>query len=355
MYGCENLTLPLSETQQALFVFDSMSELPNIESLLRIMKNYHVHIIVLSKSYESPENLIKAVDCKLVRGCKCHTIDPLTNIHSTQRLVHTLMTNIYFAPTTVDQRLFEQLAEFTSGSPPIVEITSQLLLASYSKNHSEAAQEISEKFSLKTQHSDPQVPHNLLVRELSDNVGDKLPAVAELAEKQRDLWETKTVYDSWDSIIALVHNCGLTVLEVFLLNCLAAFGCYPVPFSIVTDISHIIAKSNHCDHLASSLHQKLVKFKFVKPCPSPAVLYSCETELVYVPQCLADCLWNNMEKVDKIAVLIVLHSCAESLLNQCSSRMLVHTLFPALFTKVFERNYTLIGREPYKQMYTILH
>lgn len=316
----------------------------------------HVYIIVLSKSYESLDNLIKEVDCKLVRGCRCHAIDPLTNIHSTQQLVHTLMTNIYFAPTTADQRLFEQLAEFISGSPPIVEITSQILLASYSKNHSEAAQEISEKFSLKTQHSDPRSPHNLPIRELSENVTDKLPAVVEHAEKQRDAWETNSVYDSWDSIYitTFVDNCNLSTEEHFLLNCLSSFQGCPVPFSLVIKISSVITKSTQQEHLASTSYKKLIKYRLLKPYPSPVVLYSQniwqddDYELVHIPQCVAECLCKTINSIDKVAALTVICAAVRQLDNTFGEYdYILHSLL-----EIIEQNYTLLGKENYQDTYT---
>lgn len=320
-----------------------------------MLKDYHVHIIVISNSYGSNENFIKEVDRKLVRGCNCHAIDPLTNAHSTQRLVHTLMTNIYFAPTTADQRLFDQLAEFTSGSPPIVEITSQILLASYSKSYySVAAHEISEKFSLKTQHIDTQSPHNLPVRELSENVTDKLPAVAEHAEKQRDAWETNSVYDSWDSITTLVDNCNLSTEEHFLLNCLSSFQGCPVPFSFVIKILSVIAKSTQQEHLASTLYKKLIKYRLLKPYPSPVVLYSQnirrddDYELVHIPQCVAECLWKTINSFDKAAALTAVCAAVHQLDNTFGEYdYILHSLL-----EIIEQNYTLLGKENYQDIYT---
>ena len=346
--------MPLSESQHALFVFDSLTDLTNIESLLEVLKSKHVHIIVLSTSYELPDNLIKEVDCKLVRACTCHTIDPLSNIHSTQRLVHTLMTNIYFAPTTIDQRLFDQLAEFTSGSPPIVEITSQILLASYSKNHIEAAQEIGEKFSLQMQHSDPHAIHNLPVRELLENVTDKLPAVAELAEKQRDSCENKPVYASWDSITTLVNNCNLSTEEHFLLNCLSLYQDLPLPFSLVTKIASVITKSTQQEHLASTLYKKLMKYRLLKPYPSPVVLYSQNTrrdddyELVHIPQCVAECLWKTINSMDKVAALTAVCAAVRQLDNTFGE----YDYILRSLLEIIEQNYTLLGKEIYQDTYT---
>ena len=85
-------------------------------------------------------------------------------------------------------------------------------------------------------------------------------------------WTTNVEYDSWNSILTLIDACGLTVEEKLLLNCLSIFSCSPIPFSMVTELASIIAKSAQKPHLAGTLHCNLIKYKLICIYPHPVVL-----------------------------------------------------------------------------------
>ena len=322
--------------------------LPAVEPLLRILKSYHVHIIVISTEYRSLDRIIKEVDQKLIRGCSYHDIHPLTNIHSTQRLVHTVMKNVNFAPTTTDQRLFEQLEEFTTGSPPIVEITSQILLTKYNQGHEGAAQAISNVLELNTNQDTPHPAQNTTTDE------------ARTPPSTDSVWGTNSIYDSWDAITVLIETCKLSPLERWLFNCITVFGGQPVPLQLVTEMSSKIAKSGQKVHLASTLYDKLFKCKLMKPYPLPIVVCpsdkekACETEFVYVPQYLAECIWSNLDETDKIAVLAVIYSSVPLLheLNATSNELA--QVLHSLFLNIFDQNYTLVGKECYQECLSII-
>lgn len=353
--------MPLNEVQQVLFVFDGMTRLPDHEQLVSMLKSHYVHIIVLWKAYESPDKLIKEVDRKLVRGCTLHTIDPLTRIHSTQRLVHTVMKKVYFAPKTADQQMFEQLAEFTTGSPPVVDITSQILLASYSEDHSKAPLQICSMFTLKNPNqvmkNEPCPAYNPPGRSLSVNVISELSTIVALSDNHRDVWETDSIYDSWDSITTLIDNCGLSAEENFLLNCLSAFGPCPVPLSLVTSMSSLITESGQKVHISSSLHKKLMQYHLMKCYPLPVALYPLsgwsdyDTNLVYIPHHLAECLWKKLEDADKLAVLcaVRLVVCQLHQFDDTDHGGFIPVLAPLLL-KIFEQNYSLVGKECYQSI-----
>lgn len=359
---------PFSRTKQALFVFDYMTDLPDLESLLKVLKSHHVHIIVLSKGYNSPDRLIKEIDRKLVRGCSTHEIVPLTRIHSTQRIVHRVMKYIDFAPTSDDQRLFEQLAEFTTGSPLLVNTTAEVLFSHYKSHRREESTSLKIVQSLYLKHTkcwsvshDSPIPTYISrVRSISRNVVDRLPAIAKESDDSRDIWETDSMYDSWDSIVALVSSCGLSLEERLLLNCLSALGYCPVPLSLVTEISSVIAKSVDQSFLASTLYHKLMQYKLMKPYPLPVVSHphSCkdcgEPELVYmyIPQLIAECLWNSMGTVDRLATLSILRL-SLSQLHLCDSASVsigsIHT-FCSVLVEVFEKNFSTVGKEAYQEL-----
>ena len=198
------------------------------------------------------------------------------------------------------------------------------------------------------------------MRSVSENVVSELPEIAAISQKYRDIWETDSKYDTWDSITKLVDCCGLSSEEKFLLNCLSAFECCPVPFSFVTEMSSIITQASQKVHLAGTLHQNLTKHKLVKPYPLPVVLHPAifresssedhEPEYVYIPQLLAQCFWKNMETLDKVAVLNVIYF-SVSQLHLPSKH--IHGLF-SLLVELLEQNYTLVSKECYKSVYSRL-
>ena len=367
--ACELIQLQLSEINQALFVLDGLTQLVSVEPLLRVLKSHHAHIIVLPQSYSVSDMLIKDIDHALVRGCVIQNIEPLTRIHSTQRLVLTIIENVDFAPTNEDQQMLEQLVEFSTGSPLIVEMISQILLTYYKENQYNAANYITEILSLapvKCQaEASGSYDHRLPVRTISENVMRELPKVATISSvPHRDVWETESQYDIWDSISKLVSSMELTVEEQFLLNCLSLFGCCPIPFVLITNLSSVITQATRNVHLASTLHHKLIQYKFIKPYPLPIVLSPaiatqlsydfCEmSEYVYIPQLYAQSLWKNMERVDQVAALSVVHA-SISLLQQTkeTSKSTIHGLC-SLLLEVLGRNYSLVNRECYKRTYSL--
>lgn len=345
--------LPVSEAKQVLFVLDSMTELPNNEKLLKVLKNHHVHIIAIPNSciVKNDRKLVNKVDSTLIRGCSYQDVEPLTNIHSTQRLVHTLMKNIDFAPTTADQQMFEKLSEFTLGSPPIVETTAQVLLDCYKNDKRNVTETIDEML---LHHDDEYSEHSTPVRSVSENVIDVLPT---LQCEHRDVWDTGSVHDSWDSIASLINYCELSIEEGLLLKCLSVFGCFPVPLFLVTRIASAIAESSKQPYLARKLDLKLTKYKLLKPYPSPVVSYHTASrnhifestqKIVHVPQHIAGYLWNSLGEGDKVVALtLVKHSItpphqSESFLNSS------HSPVCSVFEDFIDQNYTLIGKEAYQ-------
>ena len=223
------INLPLSQAQQALFVLDSMTELPSSESLLRVLKCQNAHIVVIDKSCNSFSKLEKEIDQKLVRGCRIINIDPLTMIHSTQRIVHSLMLEHTLMPSNKDQRLLEELAEFTSGSPLIIDIASQLLCSKFSL-HSDLHQALyhfAEEISL-GEHDSQSMQLEQDINSQSSQKVVEIPTIS--IPSAQDILRTDAKYDSWESIYYLVNSCQLSVEETFLMECISVFGSVPVPF-----------------------------------------------------------------------------------------------------------------------------
>ena len=347
-----------------LLVLDGPATLPDSEPLLRIMKHQFVHVIVLSKSQVPNDKLIKEVDQKLIRGCKVHTINPLSDIHSTQRLVHRVMSDHDCVPTNDDQQAFENLAEFTLGSPVIIDIAS-LVLHQFFQVQQSALEYLTVALSLglspvKKREEMPSST-TFAVRAISENVDKYLHStVATLTPQKRDVWETSSHYDSWDSVLQLVDLCELSSEERLLLNCLSVFNYCPIPLSVVTELSSTIATSSQKPHLAGTLHHKLMKFNLIKSYPLPVVLHSSssdrtsepEPEFLYIPQLISSSIFKNFEKVDLIAALTLAHYTIVGLCSSTPNSVWLSAVC-CVFLNTLEINFDLIGKDCYQELYSL--
>ena len=360
----------MSELQQCLFILDGMSELPTSESLLQLMANRYTHCIVLYHHYLTPDNLIRSIDHKLLRGCKVHHLEPLSMILSTQRIVYAMQKVAHICPKSIDQSTIQKISDFASGSPVLVNIISQLL-PSFLHNVSEkSAHEILIGFAkdisldnIRDKYLFPQtepssssssLPCPSLGRELSSSVSDSLSSISKLSPDCRDEWDTPCSYDSWDSIAELLHACHFDAEAMLLLNCLAYLGYGPIPIDIVISLSSLIAKTTGRNHLASSLLTQLKDKGFVKLYPSPVVIHkslkspSASEEFVYVPKFISDYLSKELEFLDKATALAVCFHTLSHFASPFSSITL--GLFKTLIM-MYELNSDLMGDFCYKEVY----
>ena len=365
--GHELMKLPLSQEHQALLVLDVVTDLPDSELLLGLVKHKFVHVVVLPESQMPVDKLIKEVDQKLVRGCMIHNIEPLSVIDSTQRLVHHVMTNFDYVPTNSDQQTFENLAEFTLGSPVIVDIASKVLLYQFQIQHN-ALNYLAQSLSFQLldmssllikSHRETCRAVSLPVRSISENVEKFIHSAATIISPQnRDVWETSACYDSWDSILQLIDLCELSNEESLLLNCLSIFNYGPLPFSIVTKLASAIAISSQKPHLAGTLHHNCIKYGLIRNYPNPVVLYtsfghSCEleSEFLCVPQLVSSCVWKNLIEVDQIAALTLVDHTIRAMYSNNPNYLWLSSIC-SLFLDALECNFDLIGKYCYQELFS---
>lgn len=296
--------------------------------------------------------LIKAVDSKLIRGCTTHKIEPLTMINSTQRIVHTIMKEHNFSPSSNDQQVFEELAEFSSGSPVILDIISRALRGCYLKESCLRLSHVGSLLALNTTSDtmSSSSVHTQVMPEYKelDRFSDVL-----ISLKNFVLQDLSARYDSYDSILKLLNLCDLSEEEVLLLRCLSVFGYGPIPFSLVTEISSIIAESVQHHHIASMLHANLMKYKFVERYPASVVYHPFLTishtpddlDCVCVPHFLSDCLLNTMEEVD---VMFALSIALYALQNQSQPVLGINSLLLEAINSNFKSQF---GKECYKSAF----
>ena len=313
--------MTVDEKYQVLFVLDCMTELPIDESLLRILRNNHVHIVAVYNSFtlQNLDKLIREIDQKLVRGCTIHNIiEPLRMIHATQRMVFSVMQKYDFTPTNADQRMFEKLAELALGSPLIIDTTVQLLLDCLKSMESEGIQYLGQKL--------------------------------QLGEPEESYACTPDLFNSMKNLLTC---CRLSHAEQLLLNSLSIFAGGPMPMLLVTEMSHLITQANHRVHLADSLHKKLISHKLLLQYPLPVIVHQklipeySNIELVYVPQHMAQHVQKDMKETDKIAALTVACHAMHQLVNS-KSPVKCDILGP--WSLLIEKNHKLIGKECYKAL-----
>lgn len=369
--GCDILKLSVSEVRQALFVFDGLDHLPDSEVLLRLLKNQNVHIIVLHERYSPTDKLVKEIDHKLIRGCAVLTVEPLTMIHSTQRIVHSFMKDYEFTPTNNDQIVFEKLAEFTSGSPTLVDIASQLVHSCFELNRG-TIQHLAKLLSLKSKiqatenYSTGQLYQ--ATRAVSSNMGGIIGDVKDYNTPQqdysRDIWTTNTEYDSWDAVLTLIDACKLSSEERLLLDSLSLFNFSPIPYSIIAELASMIANSCQKPHLAGTLHCNLFKYRLVCDYPHPVIFHDLVRDssqhdpdsfkLVYIPHHISQCIWKNLEEVDQVVVInLVFHTLCTLYQTKEHSNFCFFNAVCSLLLETCDSNFELIGKECYQQIYSL--
>ena len=320
-------------------MFDGLTQCPESEGLLNLLKGKYLHIIVVSTATESPHNLVKEIDRKLLRGCTIHNTEPLTKIHSTQRIVHSLLKKLEVTPSNADQEMFEKMAEVACGSPVIVDIASEVVTSRYEQHGSEAVVHLSDILSL---------DHQELSKQDTSSYSSG------------EFYVTHSTYDSWDSVVNLIDECDLSMEERLLLNCVSIFGCTPVPFTLLTEMSSMIAQTSRSIHLAGSLHQKLFQHSLLKVYPQQLVFHpnfndqvpnDTTSKFLCVPQLVSRSLWNRMMDVDKVVVLSIAYATVSTLRNHSGDYDISGLC--SILVQLFERNYDLVGENCYQQLYSL--
>lgn len=283
----------------SLVVLDSMTTIPSSE-ILRSMIT-HAYSVILHKHQPLGFDLVDTINEELGQACDILNFDSYGPTKSLQRMVYNVQKHIDFSLLPAGQAALEWIENFAGNSPVLLDILSIII------------QELFEKASEASCNS-PQVVQTemqnallMLKNYLSD------PAML-------------TAYRTTVSRFAcrctkIVNFTGIFREAHYLLCCLTVFGYTPIPISVVTKLSMMIAEASEGSVSYGSLLQVLLKYNLVKIYPSPVVYYSSirpshsrpfEPEFVCVPLVVADSLWETMGEVEQVAVL---GSCYHSLSN----------------------------------------
>jgi len=343
---------------------------------MELLKHPNTHIVVISKNYAPPDALLREIDHQLLRDCNIIDVKPLSPIHATQRIVHSILSAHHLPPTNEDQNIFEKLAQFTSGSPALIDVTAALFLSQMEHDSQNESQDTHDTLvSLNSQllldemassikpvtivrHQPPR--GTAKTQEISNNVYD---SIISIRDPKQDPWCTSSSYDSWQAVTTLIDQCILSAEERLLLFAVSMFSCSPVPMSLVTEISSIIANANQKPHISTSLHSKLFQMQLMKRYPLPVILHpslgvqqpSTEPEIIYIPQYIARAIWKDMiSDGDKVMGLTTMYMALRTLANNVgSSDIGFLTGLSSLLMEIYELNYELMGEQCYQKVYNL--
>ena len=369
-----------SPTHPVLIVFDHIDQMPQFSdpstSLMDLLKHPNTHIVVISKNYAPPDALLREIDNQLLRGCKIFDVEPLSMMHTTQRIIHSILSGHHLAPTNEDQNIFEKLAQFTSGSPALIDMTAALFLSQMkqdSQNESQDTHDTLINFNnqlsldgigpstkpVTVARRDPP-KGTAKTREISKNVYDNIISIR---DPEQDPWCTSSPYDSWQAVTTLIDQCSLSAEEKLLLFAVSMFSCSPVPMSVVTEISSMIATASHKPHISTSLHSKLFQMQLMKRYPLPVILHpslgvqqpSTEPEIIYVPEHIARAIWKDMmSDRDKVAALSTMYMALRTLADNLGSSDIGFLAgLTSLLVERYELNYELMGKQCYQEVYKL--
>ena len=364
--------IPVSESQQIMIVFDAISSLSDLpKGSMKLLKNTGTHILVLSTTFLPPESLMQEFDRKLLRGTTVIDIEPLTAVHATQRVVHTVLSKHHITPKNQEQEIFDMLTEFMCGSPVLTDIVSALLLhrmAEDKRHSSDILCGFSQDIGLT---EDMEYTASQTAAVLSDHPRISrvakprpiLPRVRSVIEHalpgvDPELAYSTAAFDSWVALIRLVKQCKLTPEETMLLKCLSILGCAPIPALLVTDISQYICQASQNPYLTASLSSKLLKLKLLWRYPTPLVFHptldrrplpSKKLEFVYVPQYISKALCKDLfSEEDTIMTIGIVHHVMEALLPSTNKQ----PNFPCGIAQLLEQfsllKLSIIGQDCYR-------
>ena len=342
--------------------------------LMDLLKHPNTHIVVISKNYAPLDALLREIDHQLLRGCNIIDVKPLSPIHTTQRIVHSILSAHHLPPTNEDQNIFEKLAQFTSGSPALIDVTAALFLSQMEHDSQNELQDTHDTLinfinQLALDEMDPSTKPVTIVRrespkgtaktrEISKDVYDNIVFIR---DSEQDPWCTSSPYDSWQAVTTLIDQCSLSAEEKLLLFAVSMFSCSPVPMSVVTEVSSMIANATQKPHISTSLHSKLFQMQLMKRYPLPVILHpslgvqqpSTEPEFVYVPQNIARAIWKDMmSDGDKVMALTTMYIALCTLVDNLGSTDIGFLGgLTSLLVELYELNYELMGNQCYREVY----
>ena len=288
-------------TQQCLVVLDDVrSLLPQSEGLRRLLRCRSTGIIIISHSSQAPEPLKKEIDQQLIRGWTPISIQPLSTVHTTQRIVHSIMSHLHFTPLNREQKVLEKIARLTSGCPGLVTLTNTLLHHCLEEAHEETS---------KTDFL------NVFASKISLNV----ERLTQGSASSTELPGVRTRTGSFRTnhyISELISAFHLPPPHLFVLRTLSVFSPQPIPLSLADIVQCLVAKATQGtsgpSRVAPNSITNLLSTKLLRSYPSPVICPPSNPpphpphppsptppeKYLFVPQLVQDTLWDHMDDTD---------------------------------------------------------
>ncbi len=214
---------------------------------------------------------------------------PLSELHSSQRIVHCIAKRCDFAPYNKEQEIIANLAEMTRGSPDLLEVTCALL-AKYIDRYGDEMR---------------------FLEEFNNDICSKTQA-----EKDRELESEYDNSAAIDFTCRLLKGFDLSEQDYFFLSTLSLFGASPIPRCIVERIQSLAVAASPGASKDLSPLASLTSAKLLNVCPSPIIFPSqghhhqtqtsknnqtllyTESEFYSVPQIVGDAVRHFMDEED---------------------------------------------------------
>ena len=268
-------------------ILENAKALPNSEALLPLLQDHNAHIVVTTSLAMPADGLRQEAACLLQRGCAITQVNPLSVLHATQRIVHSILKTGHLSPSDSDRKILCQIAEKTCGSPDVVDIASALL----QKCSRECdGGDLLEEFTARTK-----------------NLSSEREPTPPSSDPTGNVTHTGSITDF---VSSLIDGSQLPSCSYFLLCIFSCFGCAPLPRAVVEIACHLaVGADDKCNNQGTDPLTYLTSAGLLRVHPAAVVIplggSKCtgvgglEPSFYYVPPLVCDALRSRMEEHDK--------------------------------------------------------
>lgn len=248
---------------------------------------------------------------------------PLSELHVTQRLVHTIMTKCEFAPYNREQDILAFVAERSLGSSDLVDVICALLSRYIDEDEEGCTNGFVEKFhsevcsgdwspNCSVEENDAEVEekeYESVDTEKEDGVneGDEDTKHKEGVKVEAVVKNGRRPSNS-DFISRLINSFHLSKTDFVMLSTLSLFGSAPLPLSLVEQVQMIVLEACTDTRSMQTPLQTLVSASLLNYFPSPVItrpfsphspsLGMTETSFFSMPLVISKAVQDSMDPKD---------------------------------------------------------
>jgi len=289
----------------------------------------HVILTLESRLFDR-DALKREIDCQLLRGTADISLDPLSVLHVTQRLVHGIMTRCdEFAPYNREQEIIATIAEKSLGSPDLVDIISALLgkfISEAEEEGSSGSVSFLERFnsrfcsavysrSCSISYSTCSSCDEEVSADMDDSRSGDTGSVPPIEERLKQLDLNQPHLFDGDFISHLIDGFQFSKSEFLMLATLSLFNTAPLPFALVQQIQSLIQEALPGDShspmqslLSASLLHHHPSPVLAKPTSTPSSSHLIEPANYHVPSIISKTVCENLTKADLVFSLTLAYT-----------------------------------------------